>query len=133
MQRASGRREFPNGWRNGPTQSRTSQWTSGKAKANPPADRVPLAFEQRVLAHLTAKPAADLTTLWSRALWRATVPCLALMLVLAGFASFPAGTTPASTNPGITATTTDDLTTAFEQTLLASSEQSTTLDFLEEN
>jgi hypothetical protein len=103
------------------------------AKASPPADRVPLAFEKRVLAHLTAKPAVDLTTLWSRALWRATVPCLALMLVLTGLALFPTETTNSSTVTTGTTTTTEDLSTVFEQTLLASSDQVTTLDFLEDN
>lgn len=103
------------------------------ARANPPADRVPLAFEKRVLANLPGKPVADLAMLWSRALWRATVPCLALMLVLTGLALFPAGTTSSTTSPGVVATGTDDLPTVFEQTLLASSDQSATLDFLEDN
>jgi hypothetical protein len=104
------------------------------AKANRPADRVPLAFEKRVLAHLTAKAPVDLTTLWSRALWRATVPCLALMLVLTGLALFPTGTTNSGGNTIVTTTTaTDDLPTVFEQTLLASSDQVSPLDFLEDN
>ena len=104
------------------------------AKANPPADRVPLAFEKRVLAHLTTKAPVDLTTLWSRALWRATVPCLALMLVLTGLALFPTGTTNPGGNTIVTTNTaTDDLPAVFEQTLLASSDQFTTLDFLEDN
>ena len=105
------------------------------AKAHPPADRVPLAFEKRVLAHLTAKPAVDLTTLWSRALWRATVPCLTLMLLLTGLALFPTGTTNSSptTVTTVTTTTTDDLPAVFEQTLLASSDQLASLDFLEDN
>jgi hypothetical protein len=103
------------------------------AKADPPADRVPLAFAKRVLANLTTKPVADLATLWSRALWQATVPCLALMLLLTGLALFPAGTTNSSNNAVVTTTGADDLPTVFEQTLLASSDQSTTLDFLEDN
>lgn len=101
------------------------------AKANPPTDRVPLAFEKRVLAHLNAKPVMDVATLWSRALWRATVPCLALTLVLAGLALYPTGNSSSITAPTIAAT--EDLTTAFEQTLLASSDQYITIDFLEEN
>src|SRR6478736_3116100 len=92
------------------------------AKAHPPADRVPLAFEKRVLAHLTVKPAIDPATFWSRALWRATVPCLALMLLLTSLALFPAGSTNSNTN-AVTATATDDLPAVFEQTLLASSDQ----------
>ena len=103
------------------------------AQAHPPADRVPLAFEQRVLANLTAKPALDLALLWSRALWRATVPCLALTLLLTGLALVPGGT-PNSSNPTIVTTAaTEDLPAAFEQTLLASSEPLPALDFLEDN
>lgn len=102
------------------------------ARANPPADRVPLAFEKRVLAHLATKPVIDLATLWSRALWRATVPCLALTLVLVGLALYPAGNSSSATTTATTAAP-EDLTTAFEQTLLAASDQFTTIDFLEEN
>lgn len=104
------------------------------ARANPPADRVPLAFEKRVLAHLTAKPAVDLALLWSRALWRATVPCLALALVLAGVAMIPSNqiTTPTTAAVIESTPTTEDLATVFEQTLLASSDQLSTYDFLEE-
>ncbi|MGC3960466.1 MAG: hypothetical protein QM813_21815 [Verrucomicrobiota bacterium] len=101
------------------------------AKAHPPTDRVPLAFEKRVLAHLNAKPALDLASLWSRALWRATVPCLALTLVLVGLALYPAGNSSATAT--VTTAATDDLTTVFEQTLLASSDQLGAIDFLEEN
>lgn len=101
------------------------------AKANPPTNRVPLAFEKRVLAHLTAKPVLDIATLWSRALWQATVPCLALTLVLVGLTLYPTGNSSSATT--VTTATTDDLTTVFEQTLLASSDQFTTIDFLEEN
>lgn len=109
------------------------------AKASPPADRVPLAFEKRVLANLTAKPEVDLATLWSRALWRATVPCLALALVLTGLALFPTKTKNGSNPIAVTSATTAtnapavDLPTVFEQTLLASSDQLTAFDFLEDN
>lgn len=102
------------------------------AKASPPVERVPLAFEKRILAHLATRPVIDLTSLWSRALWRATVPCLMLMLVLIGIALYPAGST-GSTGTTVTTAATEDLPAAFEQTLLASTDQSAVLDFLEEN
>lgn len=104
------------------------------ARAHAPTERVPLAFEKRIRAHLTAKPAVDLALLWSRALWRATVPCLALTLVLAGVSMFPSNQITAPTTAAVTESTmtTDDLATVFEQTLLASSDQLTTYDFLEE-
>lgn len=105
------------------------------AKANPPADRVPWAFEQRVRAQLSAKPVMDLAAWWSRALWRATVPCLALTLVMIGLEIFSAsaGKTTTPTGNLVTMAATEDLPTAFEQTLLASAEPSASLDFLEDN
>ena len=90
------------------------------AKANPPADRVPLAFEKRVLATLKANPAADLSALWARALWRAVIPCVALTVVLATLSFVPVNGTD---GPTITVTSEEDLSQVFEQTLLASSEQ----------
>jgi len=88
------------------------------AKANPPADRVPLAFEKRILANLKAHPVADLSALWARALWRAVIPCVAVTVVLAALAFVPAS------NPSVTnLTSEEDLSQSFEQTLLASSDQ----------
>jgi hypothetical protein len=86
------------------------------ARANPPGDHVPLAFEKRVLANLAAKPAVDLATLWARALWRAAVPCVAVTVLLGAFSFMPTSTTTNSTND-------EDLSQTFEQTLLASSDQ----------
>ena len=40
------------------------------ARANPPSDRVPYAFEKRIMARLAAWPVADSWALWARALWR---------------------------------------------------------------
>jgi len=85
------------------------------AKANPPADRVPLAFEKRVLANLAAQSVPDVSALWARALWRAVIPCVAVTLVLAAFSFVPAN------NAEVTGD--EDLSQVFEQTLLASSEQ----------
>ena len=44
------------------------------ARANPPSDRVPYAFEKRIMARLAARPVADGWALWARALWRAAAP-----------------------------------------------------------
>ena len=52
------------------------------ARANPPSDRVPYAFEKRILARLAARPTLDRWELWGRALWRAAAPCIAIMLLL---------------------------------------------------
>ena len=86
------------------------------ARANPPGDHVPLAFEKRILANLAAKPAADFAALWARALWRAAVPCVAVTVLLGAFSFMPTSTTTNLTNE-------EDLSQAFEETLLASSDQ----------
>jgi anti-sigma-K factor RskA len=83
------------------------------ARANPPSDHVPVAFEQRVLAHLKAQRSVDVSALWARALWRAVVPCVALTVVLL--------VTSASLTAEVQAES--DLAQAFEQTMLAASEQ----------
>jgi hypothetical protein len=77
------------------------------ARALAPSDRVPYAFEQRVLAHL--RPLPDAWAMWSSALWRAAAPCLAIVLLL-GIWSWFQPTTPASGT---------DLSEAFENTVLA--------------
>ena len=89
------------------------------ARANPPSDHVPLAFEKRVLANLAAKPAADIAALWAHALWRAAIPCVAVTVLLGAFSFIP------STNN--TTANEEDLSQTFEQTMLASADQ------LEEN
>jgi hypothetical protein len=83
------------------------------ARANPPGERVPLAFEKRVLARLGARPVPDLCSLWARALWRAATPCVALMLLLLGawLCSAPTANPPPN-----------DLTQDLENTLLAAAE-----------
>lgn len=94
------------------------------AKAHPPADRVPLAFEKRVLANLKSRPAADLSALWARALWRAVVPCVAVSVVLVTFLFVPASNTDVTNVTTLPiATSEEDLSQAFEATLLASSDQ----------
>ncbi|MCX8090399.1 MAG: hypothetical protein N3I86_05605 [Verrucomicrobiae bacterium] len=52
------------------------------ARLDVPADTVPWAFEQRVLARLRAPRSLDLAAFWARALWRAAAPCVALSLAL---------------------------------------------------
>jgi len=50
------------------------------ARATPPNDRVPYAFEKRVMAHLMGRPVDSLGA-WSTALWRAAVSCVAIVLL----------------------------------------------------
>jgi transposase len=79
------------------------------ARAHPPSDAVPYAFEQRIMARLGPLPVRDGWADWSQALWRAAAPCVAIAIVLGVWSSF---------NPA-TETTSADLTQDFEQTVLA--------------
>ena len=81
------------------------------ARANPPADRMPYAFEKRIMARLKESPAFDLSALWARALWRAAAPCVALTLLL-GVWSFIGKNNNAATD-------TEEFSQHFEQTMLA--------------
>jgi hypothetical protein len=82
------------------------------ARAHPPSDRVPYAFEKRILARLAAQPRADGWQLWAGALWRAAAPCVAIMLLLLAWSLFTPGSAPAN-----------DLSQDLEQTLLAAVDQ----------
>ena len=83
------------------------------ARANPPSDRVPYAFEKRIMARLAARPVADDWALWAGALWRAVAPCVAIMLLLGAWSLFA---------PHSSASTTD-LSQDLEKTLLAAVDQ----------
>jgi len=83
------------------------------ARANPPSDRVPYAFEKRILACLAGQPIMDRWELWGRALWRAAAPCIAIMLLLGAWSLFaPQPNTPAN-----------DLSQQFENIVLAAVDQ----------
>jgi hypothetical protein len=79
------------------------------ARANPPGDRVPLAFEKRIMALITARPILDRWAAWSRALWYAAAPCVAIMLLSAWALSHA----PTENNA------TTDLSIQLDNTLLA--------------
>jgi hypothetical protein len=49
----------------------------------PSDERVPYAFEKRVMAGIKTAPAHDAVALWSQALWRAVAPCLGVMAIAA--------------------------------------------------
>lgn len=62
------------------------------ARANPPSDHVPYAFEQRIMARLRERPGYDAAAFWARSLWRAAVSCVAVVLMLGAFTMIaPAG------------------------------------------
>ncbi|MGD0260031.1 MAG: hypothetical protein ABSD29_09430 [Verrucomicrobiota bacterium] len=83
------------------------------AQANPPSDRVPYAFEKRVMARLAARPVVDDWALWARALWRAAAPCVAIMLLLGAWSLFVSRSS----------TSASDLSQDLEKTLLAAVDQ----------
>ena len=83
------------------------------ARTNPPDDRVPYAFEKRITALLAARAVPDRWALWSRALWRGAVSCLAVMFLLGTCLLF------LPKNNG----SAGDLSQEFENTMLASADQ----------
>ena len=89
------------------------------ARANPPSERVPYAFEKRIMARLTARPAVDHWALWGRALWRAAAPCVVVMLLLGAWSIFAPPSNSSAT----------DFPQQLEQTLLAAVDQDQPADF----
>jgi len=82
------------------------------AKAHGPSDRVPFAFERRVMARLTPAPSVDLMAWWGRALWRSAGACVAICLLLGVWSAL-------SMNRTSTASLSEDL----EHTILASMDE----------
>jgi hypothetical protein len=80
------------------------------ARANPPSDATPYAFEKRVMAHVRSVPVMDAWSDWSRALWRAAAPCVAIAIALGAWVAFSPESNAAST----------DLSQALENTLFVS-------------
>lgn len=83
------------------------------ARAHPPNDRVPYAFEKRIMARLADRTVADGWELWARALWRAAALCVTVTVLLGAWSLIGTrGTTPAN-----------DLSQDLEKTLLAAVDQ----------
>ena len=86
------------------------------ARLQTPDDRVPYAFEKRIMAHITSRPPPDRWTVWGNSLWRAAASCVAVALVCGGVSLFTPATPDSGTN----------LSQDFENTLLASADQADT-------
>jgi hypothetical protein len=87
------------------------------ARANAPDDRVPYAFEKRVTALLASRVAPQILDAWVRGLWRAAMSSVAVAFVCGAWVLLtPSVTTSVATG--------DDLSQNFENTLLASVDQS---------
>jgi transposase len=74
-------------------------------------DRVPYAFEKRIMAHIAERAMVSTRLLWARGLWRAAVSCVAVAVVCGTVALFA----PDTHDGG-------DLSQDFENTLLASAD-----------
>ena len=85
------------------------------ARAHPPSDQVPLAFEKRVTAGLRARSTADAVGWWAHALWRSAAACLGLAILLGAWSLLA----PPRAAPR------PDLSQQFEQTILAAVNQDT--------
>jgi hypothetical protein len=70
------------------------------ARANPPGEQVPYAFEKRILARLASLRVADRWAVWTGLLWRAVVPCLGVTALVSAITlasgEFGAGDTASS-------------------------------------
>jgi len=83
------------------------------ARANPPSDRVPYAFEKRIAALIRERATIDGWAAWSRGLWRAAAPCVAIMFLLTIWSALaPSGRTPST-----------DLSQELDNTVLAAVDQ----------
>ena len=82
------------------------------ARLQPADERVPYAFEKRIMAQLAARAGVEHWVFWVRGLWRAAAACVAVVVVL-GVVSVFLPATPDNSN---------DLSQDFENTLLASAD-----------
>ncbi len=48
------------------------------ARNNPPSDKVPYAFEKRILSRLSGPATPDVWSQWGRPLWQAAIACIAI-------------------------------------------------------
>ena len=87
------------------------------ARGNPPTDRVPYAFEKRILAKLQGHPRLNVSDLWAHALWRAVAPCVAVALVIGAWSFVALNDATLSSNGAVTEN--EDLSQHFEQVMLA--------------
>jgi hypothetical protein len=86
------------------------------ARLQAPDDRVPYAFEKRIMAHIASRPQPDRWMVWGNSLWRAAASCVAVAVVCGGLSLLA----PVAPDNGT------DLSQDFENTLLASADQADT-------
>lgn len=96
------------------------------ARHSAPSDRVPYAFEKRIMAHLAARPVPDLLTAWGQALSRAAFSYAAAMLLIGAGAFYLTTETPTGN-----ATAGTELSEDLQETLLAAVEVNEQIEPLE--
>jgi len=74
------------------------------------SEAVPYAFHKRIMAQLNSRTIIDEWTWWGRALWRATAPCVAVVLILSAWTFY-------APNSG------SDLSQEFENTVMVAIQQ----------
>jgi hypothetical protein len=84
-----------------------------EARASAPDERVPYAFEKRIMARLGDSPRFDLAGWWGMALWRGAVPCVAVALLLCAWNLWQ----------GATSSVNGDFPKEFETAVLIASDQ----------
>ena len=57
------------------------------ARQLPEEEQVPYAFEKRIMANLSQIKPVDNVALWALGLWKAAVPCVAVMLLITTWAT----------------------------------------------
>jgi hypothetical protein len=58
------------------------------ARKLPENDQAPYAFEKRIMAQLRNVKPVDNVAMWALGLWKAAVPCVAIMLLITTWATF---------------------------------------------
>ncbi len=87
------------------------------ARLSPPDDRVPYAFEKRITALIKDRVAERHRNSWVQGLWRAALSCVVIAFMCGGWMIYSVNHN--GSNP-------EDLSQNFENTLLASVDQSDT-------
>jgi anti-sigma-K factor RskA len=85
------------------------------ARQAAPDEHVPYAFEKRITALIKDRVAQKNQDFWVRGLWRAALSCVAIAVMCGAWAMF---------SPARSGATTDDFSQNFENTLLATVDQS---------
>ncbi|MFM2294556.1 MAG: hypothetical protein RLZZ350_969 [Verrucomicrobiota bacterium] len=89
------------------------------ARAHAPSDRVPYAFEKRIMAHLAALPVPDAFTLWAAALLRSAGVVAAFVLLLGAVSYFTVSEPAAAVATATPSSSNEELSVQLESTLLA--------------